>query len=102
MSNIPTSYQGIIASVPANQEVGSLESGSVSTTPAVNQQDYQLHQTTPGGAAQQSQHTTTSQNPQPGLTYRHGSVLSISLFGFLKNILQIGLKEIILSLRSIY
>ena len=80
MSNIPTSYQGIIASVPANQEAGSLESGSVSTTPAVNhQQDYQLHQTTPGGA-QQSQHTTTSQNQQPGLTYRHGSILSISLF----------------------
>ena len=90
MSNIPTSYQGIIASVPANQEAGSLEtSGSVSTTPAAvnQQQDYQLHQTTPGGAAQQSQHTTTSQNQQPGLTYRHGSVLSISLFGFLKNIL---------------
>ena len=90
MSNIPTSYQGIIASVPANQEAGSLEtSGSVvSTTPAAvnQQQDYQLHQTTPGGA-QQSQHTTTSQNQQPSLTYRHGSVLSISLFGFLKNIL---------------
>ena len=88
MSNIPTSYQGIIASVPANQEAGSLESGSVvSTTPgAVNQQqDYQLHQTTPGGA-QQSQHTTTSQNQQPALTYRQGSILSISLFGFLKNI----------------
>ena len=81
MSNIPTSYQGIIASVPANQEAGSLESGSVSTTPAVNQQDYQLHQTTPGGA-QQSQHTT-SQNQQPSLTYRHGSIiLSISLLVF--------------------
>ena len=77
MSNIPTSYQGIIASVPANQEAGSLESGSVSE-PSVNQQDYQLHQSTPGVAvSQQSQHTSQNQQ-QPSLTFRQGSTPSIS------------------------